>query len=310
MSKHKTILSSFLGKAYKFPADELSALIDKPDEELVEADILKVLLDKDAEKVNALRTRLFAEGAKKAEANAKKAFMEKLHTVFEIDDDGDDDGEDGVFEKIKTKLSKPGGKGGQLTDEDVKKHPLYLKAEGDYKKTLANLKKEYDDKVVGIEKGFARKEVGGKVARKASDIFLGLNPVLSPDQSKAANQASNFVNRFAAMDWEEADGEFYLIENDKRKEDQHGHAIGLTTFVKTEAEKIFDFKKAEERRGAGEHYNGNGKEKPGEKKPQPYTGKLPGTETEYLAMMNDRTIPLPDRKAIQTHWEDKVKAPA
>lgn len=304
MSKHKAILSSLLGKTLKMTSDEISELIEKSDDELNESEVLTALLEKDSKRVGDLRTRLYGEAAKKVEKNVKADFYKTLKTEFELDEDSSDED---IFTNIKTKLNTGKKSGDKLSDDDVKKHPLFLTAESTYKKALADSKKEWEDKLAQVNTQFTKKELGSKVAEKSSSIFLGLNPVLSAEQSKAKNQVSNFVSKFTSMDWEEADGEFYLIEEGKRKEDKHGHAIPLSTLVKAEAEQVFDFKKAESRKGSGDHHDPN-KKKPGEKESKEaysYTGELPGTDAAYTKMMNDRTIPLEDRKAIHNHWESK-----
>lgn len=300
--KHKAILSSLLGKTFKMTQDEIAELIEKAEDEINESEVLDSLVKRDADRVTALRTRLFAEGAKKAEANIKKTFNANLRTAFELDEETSDDD---LVETIKTKIATTKKSATTLTDDDVKKHPAYLSAEANFKKMMAESKKLFETELNTFKSSVAKKEVQSKVGAKAIALFQGLNPILSSDAAKAGKQTNNFISAFVNKEWEEADGEFYLVEDGKRKEDEHGHALSLNALVKKEAETLFDFKKAEARKGAGEHHNpGKGK---GDEKPEnhTYTGKLASSQKEYNEMMNNRAIPLKDRQAIHAAWEAK-----
>jgi len=297
MSKFKAIITGLLTVALQTVPEELAELLEKSDEnEVDEKEFLKVFREKDKERVGNLKKTAHDDGFKKAEKKVKTEVETALKEKFSVD--SDKQGEELFDEILETASKKDGGKGKPLTDDDVKKHPLYLGLENQMKGVEKKVKEEYETKIQDLQKQHSREKVVGTVSKKAMEIFEGLNPVLSGDAAKAANQKKAFAERFTSHDWEEANGEFFAIGKDgKREEDEHGHAITLSKMVKSTAETLYDFKAASDRSSPGENDKDKGKSKTA------YTGKLPKTQVEFEAMANDRTIPLADRKAIVEHWE-------
>jgi hypothetical protein len=297
MSKFKAIITGLLTTALQQVPEELAELLEKSDEnEIDEKEVLRIFREKDKERVSGLKKTAHDDGYKKAEKKIKSEVEDLLKSKFEVD--SDKQGEELIEEILETAGKKSDGKkGGEVTEDVVKKHPAYLSLESQLKKQEKSIKDQYEQKIQELQKQFSREKTGATVSNKALEIFEGLNPVLSTDAAKAANQKRTFVSRFTSMDWENVDGEFYAIgEDGKRKEDEHGHAITLTKLVKAEAEQLYDFKAASERSSPGEKDKGKDDGK------SAYAGKLPKSQAEYEKMMNDRTIPLADRAAITDHW--------
>lgn len=296
MSKHKAIITGLLTVALGTVPEELAELLEKSDEtDIDEKEFLKTFREKDKERVSNLKKTAHDDGYKKAEKKVKTEVETTLKEKFEID--SDKQGEDLFDEIIENVSKKDTGKKGQLTDDDVKKHSLYLQLEKQLKEKETSVKAEYEQKIEALQKQYSREKVVGTVSNKVLEIFESLNPVLSSDAAKAANQKKAFAERFNGYDWEEADGEFYPVKDGKRMEDDHGHAITLSGLVKSTAETLYDFKAASDRTSPGEKDKGKD-----DKSKTTYTGKLPKTQAEYEAMLNDRTLPLADRKAINDHW--------
>lgn len=292
MSKFQTLLKGLLGKAYKIPAEEIADLLEKSEEEINEQEVLTKLISYDTTRMESFRNRIYGESAKKTEAKTRKEFVDKLREKFELDAalDGDD-----LFDAIDTKVAERIPKNSSLTDDLVKAHPLYLQAETTFKKQLNETKRTYEDQISAIQREHQKAHVWSKVFDKAGNIFDGLNPILSQQQDKASTQRKVFLDRFSNYDWEEVEGNFFPVKEGKRMEDSHGHALSLESLVKSEADTMFDFKKAEERQTPP---------KPGEKQNQQpaYSGALPKTTQEYETMMQDKTLSLADKKVINNHW--------
>lgn len=293
MSKFKAILTGLLGTAFNLPADEVAELLNKTDEEIDSNEVLKTLREKDKERVSTLRKTGFDDGFKKAEKKIKTEVEAKLKTKFEIDSEKEgDDLLDEIFEAAKPKAA---GKPKDLTDDDVKRHPAYVSMENQFKKQVEDQKKTFEEQISTKEKEYQKKEVFTSVGKKALEIFEGLNPILSSDATKAANQKSDLLNKFSGFEFEMVEGKVIISKEGKVLEDEHGHKVDFEKFVKSTAEKFFDFKAAEDRSPADA--GKDDKNKPPTK--TAFTGAMPKTKEEYVTAISDPKVPLADRIAIR-----------
>lgn len=290
-----------LATAYKMPDGEIAELLEKSEEEINEKDVLKTVLKADTDRVFTLKKPSFQEGYNKAKEEVLSDFEKKIKTKFDID--SDKMGEE-LIEEIVTASSgkKEGGKSKEITDDDVKKHAVYVSMENNFKKQLADAKKDYDDKISSKDKEYQRKETFAEVSTSALTIFRGMNPILSSDAARAANQEADFVAKFKDYDFEKVEGNTIILKDGKVLEDAHGHKVDFEKFVKSTAEQYFDFKVAEDR--SSPENKDKDKDK---KKDSSYTGTQPKTKDEYLNMVNDSSIPLADRIAIRDAAPEEFK---
>src|SRR5690606_34812449 len=127
---------------------------------------------------------------------------------------------------------------------------------------------------------FSRKELFGKVSKKALNYLDEMNPVLSSDPTKAANQKNWLLKELEGLDFQESDDDFIPLKEGNRLEDGHGHGINLKQYVQNTAKTLYDFKQADDRDNPP----------PGGDNPT-HVG-IPKTEAEYAKIMTDRSIPL------------------
>ena len=295
-TKLKSVLSGLLEKAYNFQPDEIAELIDKSDEELDDSVVLASILDKDKARIGSHSKTKFDDGYKKAEKKVRSEVESKLKELFGVESDAE--GEE-LFEVIKTKSTSSGtGKQGKdFTPDEIKKHPVFLDMEKIYKSQLDKTKSEFEEKLTTREKEWNRERTFGSVSKKALEIFESLNPILSTDTSRAANQKNDFLGKFRNFEFEEVEGKVIISKDGKVLEDEHGHKVDFDKLVRTTAEQYFDFKKAEDRKPST---GGGGTPPP----PQGggYSGKLPASEKEWAQMMEDNSISLVDKRSINEHW--------
>jgi hypothetical protein len=303
---YKAIFQELCGTALNYyPAGELQKLISKSEEELSE-DESSVILEAVKShyrniitQINTTNNKALDEKFKAGQRKAAQDFEKNLKETFSVE--SDKQGAD-LIDEISEQLSKKSkGKSTDLSDDDIKKHATFLKMEKEYKKQLEDTRREHEEKISGIQAEASRKDRFAKVSTLALEKFESMNPVLSDDPKKAAKQRELVLRELQAYDYEEVDGKFIPMKEGKRVEDEFGHALELDKLVEGVTSPYFDFKVAQERKAPNGQDAGKDKTDPG--KQHSYSGKLPKTEAEYLAIQNDNNLPLKDRIFVNDWWE-------
>lgn len=266
----------------------------------VKEDALTILLNKDAERVKSLKpntdkiaTEQYSRGRKEAMEKFEKEFKEQ--TGFESEKQGIE-----LVLDYASSKAKPG----EVSDEAVKKHPVYIAAVDKLKKEkqleIQQVKDEFDK----FKKGISEKETFGKVAAKADEIFNALKPILSKDPVKAKNQKEDFIAKLKGYQYEVQEGNRIVISQDgKALEDEHGHAIQFEELVKQTAEKYYDFQVTDPNRKS----SGNGKDD--DVPPPPLKDiPVPQSKEEYAKLIGDKAIPFETRTKIKEEWQKKESA--
>jgi len=241
----KELMMNVLTKFFNKTEDELNGILfeGEGDEIKLKDDASASLLGLDEARVKRIKedagsaaTKKFDDFAKKTKRDVMSGFEKefKESTGFESDLNG--------IELVKS-WGETLGKETKITADNIKSHPEFLKIENEWKAThtqeLDGVKKEFDT----FKSGIARDNVIGKVRDMARNEFLKLNPVLSDDKTKADAQVGMFLGKFDSFDYDfQDDGSVVIKDGDKRLEDAHGNRITFGSFVKTEAEKLYDFK--------------------------------------------------------------------
>ena len=279
------VLLGYVAKTLNIANIEVAALI-KTDDGKVKEDALSTLLDKDKDRVKTLKTEAHDLGHKKANKEVMKTFENSLKEKFELE--SDKQGLELIETLLEVKAPKTDGKA-KFTDDDVKKHPLYIQAENKVKEVKDLTEKEWKAKFEEKEKEYTRGTVLSVVEKKALDLISELNPVLSSDPKRAANQKKDLIEKIIKNGFEIQDNEIILIgEEGKRLEDDHGNRIKFDDFVKDTVTSYYDLPVANPRSSAA---NGGEKkdQQPAGKK---YTGPIPKTESEFLDILYRKENPL------------------
>ena len=287
-----------LTKQYGISEEAAAELLFDISEESGELDRTKVkdgaldaLLAKDTERVKSLKGTVDKTAIyNKAYDDAKKKILpkeeKKLAEEYGIELNGQKLTEL-VAAIVDTQVA---AKSGEVNDETVKKHPLYLAIERKAREELDAATTAHEQALTDLKNGYARKETLGTVKTNARGIFMGLNPVLSEDPTKAENQVNRFLQQFESFNYQQ-DGNTWILldEEGNRLEDDHGQPITLNSKVSGLANSEFDFKKQSDKGGAG---NTN----------TPGGGGGTMTEDEYQAKMFEASTP-EERAAITAQYE-------
>jgi hypothetical protein len=259
------------------------------------------LLDLHKQKVQEQKKTNFDDGYKKANKEVKYAFEKDLKEKFDLN--SDKTGLDLVEEllTVKGKEAAPG----EVTEDVIKKHPLYLAKEKEVANVAKNVEKEWQTKLTELEKAQAKKEAFKTVSERALTAFEKLNPVLSADPEKANRQKKLIIERLEKFDFEINGDNLLILEAEgKRKEDGHGNPYKFEDLVKQTADDLgFDYKVAEERSSSGGGSNtGNTGGAPERK----FKGELPKTPDDYLKIITDSSIPLEQRLEVKEVFEKET----
>jgi len=287
-------LIAFLGKTLNIAPEQVADILYKKADDGKHTDqlnesALQSLLAADAARVQKLKgdtdtKTVFDNGYKKGQSEALTKMEKSLREKAGVE--SDKTGEDLVLE-VLSKVGKS-----QLSEDQIKLHPLYLSLESKAKAELETIKAESDKRVQEVQTGYQREKTLSAVKSKARDIFTALSPILSANPTVAANQIDEFLQKFESFGYENNGDDWVVKNGDKRLEDAHSNPISFASLVKMEAEKRFDFQKQPPAGNAGN------KNEPG----QNGNFAVPKNADEYARAIFAANTP-EERLTIQTAWE-------
>ena len=312
------LIKGLLGTVYKMPETEVAELLKtEADEPIDEEKILKIILEKDQARISKIKTDSSANPAKWNEAvgKATKDVWSKVEKSLkdEFDVDSELKGEEllsFISESAKEKM-KASGQPGTITDDDVKKHPVYVKAENDFKKKIVEKDNEMKTAVEAAEAAQSRKEFIAKMRKAALIKFKDLSDVILPtDAQKAEKQIQKLlIDELDAYEFQDDGNDSFLPlykEGDKkgnRVEDGHANAIGFDALIEKIAKSNFEFKVATDRDSPG---NGKPKEDEGKNAGKKlFTGKAPANKQEYIGLLTDTSLTTEQKLEIKADNEGK-----
>jgi hypothetical protein len=266
----KELLFYVLTKQFNKTDDEIAELIYS--DEAIKEDAGDAILNLSASKVSKLKEeqkKYFDNGYSKA----KKEIMERAEkTVKEkMGYDGHADTFEEMLDEISSKKPKP-----ELTDDQVKKHPLYLDLEGKRipKEEYDNLKMAFED----FKKAQQRDTIIKRVQEKAWEITEGKKPILSDNPSVSKTRREDFLRRFTDFDYEIIGDDILPLKDGKRIEDAQGNAKTFSVLVDELAVNCFDFSKQDPKGSPGT--------------PQPGKTFTKIDDTEYYKRLAQETDPI------------------
>lgn len=308
MADAKKLLRALLAKAYKKQETEIDQILaDTMDDDAAEAQLTNWDANRVAEIKKPVPGTTFQDGYKKAKAEVLTDLEKTIVTKYgvELDPDNPLKAEDLVDHVIATK-SKTGG--ANLTEDQVRAHPTFQKAEQDFKKTLKAKETEFTQKLAEVQTTHQKETTFSAVSKKILDNLNAMNPVLPAKPEVAQTWTNNFVNSFKEFDFEIQDGRVVVMKEGKVLQDQHGHTLEFDDLIKTRAPQYFEFKA-----NNGGANGGNGK--PGEEagagadnKGYPAGIQKPKTFEELSKIVNDQTIKNEDRQIVLQTWETEQAA--
>lgn len=190
-------------------------------------------------------------------------------------------------------------KEGAITDDVIKKHPLYLTLQEEKENAVKEAVATGETALNQFKTELSKKETFGKVSNKALEIFNALKPILPTDPNRRKAQEELFIERLQGFEYELQDDRIVISKDGKIYEDAHGGRITLDKLVKDTANKYYEFQAADPKQNAG-----NGKDG---KKAEPLNVVVPKTEEEYTKALFDTSKTVEERNAIKDAWA-KTKA--
>ena len=255
-------INTFAVKVLGMTDEEVQSLYKKTDEgEAVLVDnFADILAKKDADRIASLekgykekQTELHDKGYQKAQKEVLGKFEKQIKEKygFETDKMGVD-----LVDDLISQASQ-----GKEKPQDIKTHPDYIKLERQLqtdfvpKSKYEEITGEFDNFKQNVE----RNQVIGKVKEDARKVFRSLNPILSKDPKKAANQEAEFLSKLDTYDYQvQEDGNHVIIKNGNRLENDHKNPVIFSEFVKQRASDLYDFAEQSEKGNSGVEGGGSG----------------------------------------------------
>lgn len=248
-----------MSKAYKLDDGTIGEILNA--ENADEKSVISKILELDTQRVEKLKTSggkdgTFQDGYAKAKKEVLSDFEKQLKETFEIE--SEKTGLDLITEILTAKTSEAGKKG-QLTDDDVKKHPVYQAAEKAFKKQLTDKETEFKTKLSEVESAAKKAQTFSSVKDNALAILEGLNPIYAKNPKVATTIKNQFLNELQGFDFErQADGSWLVTKDGKVVEDGHGHSKSFEDIIKETSESYFEFQENNGGQNAGNENKDNG----------------------------------------------------
>lgn len=305
MADASKLLRALLSRVYKVEDTEIDTLLSETTTD--DAGVTD-LLERDKTRVSEISKpvpgKTFQDGYKKAKSEVLTTFETDIKNKYGIDADvtGIDLVEAVVAENSKTIDPT------KITDDVVKRHPVFQTLERDQKKLLKQKDDEWTAKYEAREKEYRQAETLGTVSSKALEILTGLNPVVSAKSEVASNIQQAFLGTLKNYEFDLQDGGKRIVILDKEGKvvtDGHGNSLEFDALVKGNAAQFYEFKANNGGNNAGngkpgnESGNGNGQN----------TGNYPAGITkptnfdELSAIVNNTSIPASDRQVVLQTWQ-------
>ena len=248
-----------MSKAYKLDDGTIGEILNA--ENADEKSVISKILELDTQRVDKLKTSggkdgTFQDGYAKAKKEVLSDFEKQLKETFETD--SEKTGLDLITEILTAKTSEAGKKG-QLTDDDVKKHPIYQAAEKAFKKQLTEKETEYKTKLSEVESAAKKAQTFSSVKDNALAILEGLNPIYAKNPKVATTIKNQFLNELQGFEFErQADGSWLVTKDGKVVEDGHGHSKSFEDIIKVTSERFFEFQENNGGQNAGNENRDSG----------------------------------------------------
>lgn len=208
-------------------------------------------------------------------------------------DIGDAQGDD-VVELIRTRIEAKGEESKAVDPKDeqaVKNSKFYRDMELSYAKKHAEILKEHEAKLTGVQSEFQRKETLRTVKGDAMSMLEELNVVLPKDPKVKANQLKLLDIYLNDHTFEREGDEWVVKDKDGNvMETPQGHAVKYNDFLKNGIADNFEFAASTAKTSAGDVTKGSKTSGAGSG-----VVKKPANPEEYAAEMQRIRLSTPDR---------------
>lgn len=290
MPELKDLFTGVLRETLNLDEEKVASLFNE--DGTVKDDAQATILQWNSDHVKTLKSTSqktsFDDGYKKAQSEVLSKFETdfKAKTGFKSDKKGIE-----LMTEYAASL-KPG----ELNDDAVKKHPIYLTLQEQSEAAIAAAKEEGETKLTQFQKELSKKDTFKTVAQKALEIFHSQKPILSKDPIKAKAQEELFIEKLQGFEYEMQGDRIVVLKDGKIYENGQGHAIPFDKLIKETSAKYYDFHVADPKASPA-----NKTPAAGEKK----TYEVPKSDDEYNKFIADTSIPVEDRMAMKESYSKK-----
>lgn len=233
---YKKILAGYLSGTLKMDDGKIAEILDG--ENLTEESVISTILGLDRTRIATVQAEAkkddlsFQDRYAKTKKEVLENLEKELKEIYNIT--SNNTGTNLIAEIVKANLDAS-GKGGEMSDDDIKKTPAYITMVGDYKKQLADKEKEHADKVTEIETNQKRASSQTKAKEKALALLETMKIVKPTNANLAAKTQENFLREIAGYDYDFAEGsdEPIVTLNGKTVDDGHGHPKGFKEIIES-----------------------------------------------------------------------------
>ncbi len=207
------------------------------------------------------------------------------------------------------KFKGKGKKADELTEDDIKKHPAYIKAEKAFKQQLVDKDTEHQTAIKAKDTEYNRKTTFAEVSERALTKFKKIGEAILPaDAEKAQKMIQRLlIDELGGYSYQvDEKGNFIVLNKDgKRAEDDHGHAVELDSLIDKIAKNNFEFKAAQNRQSPA---NGGGQQQQqpgGGQAAKKYTGKAPANQQEYLGLLTGTDLSTEEKLDVKAQYGEQ-----
>lgn len=293
---------AFLAKTLNIAPEQIAELLyQKSDDGILTSDFredsLSELLALDKQRIAELSKKgaqAHDNGYKRAQAEVSEKWETGIRAALNLPDGliGED-----LIAAAKEAFEKQKPKGKVETDEDVKKHPLFLQTEAAFKRQLEDLARQKDEEFGAYKAKQEGERLRGSAKAKAKEILLSLGPVLEQDAAIVETRIKNFLGEFDSLDFQELEnGGFLPIKDGQRLENEHGHPTEFSALAEAIAKRHFVFQKQDPKGQAG-----NKSHPYAPQQNSTWTGAMPKTSEDLWALHG--TLSVEDGEKLLAAWD-------
>lgn len=302
----KKLLRAFLVSAYKLSDGEVDSLLQES-ETNTDDTALAAILERDKTRVAELmkpKPGAFKDAYNKAKGEVLTELENQLKEKYKLESDLTG------LELIEEAIHTQSGSKSKLSDDEIKRHPIYQQLEKDLRKQLKEKDTEMETKVKELETNFQKNQTFADVSKDGLQLLEGLQPILPKSATVAATIKNKFVEELKAFDYEkQADGKWIVTKDSQVQKNAHGHTLYLDDLVKEKAGNYFEF---QQNNGGANAGNGGAedqsKNNSGQLDPKYPAGIVKPTTVESLyKIVNDTAIKAGDRQIVLRTWEAEQK---
>lgn len=235
--------------------------------------------------------------------SAKRTFAEKTENLikskFGLNDSKAERFED-LIEELEAKFK--GNNNEPKKDNDKSFMELQHKL-AELAKENESVKKSKEEEIERLKSEFEKEKVYSKIADLGINKFLSLNPILSENEQKKANQLKIAKENLLKHNWKlDGDNVILLDKDGNPAMDENFNVISFDKAVENITGSIFDFNQSTQRKAPNANDSGN---EPPNTGTLSFVKKRPENESEVLALANDPNLTLEQQKEIMQYGLDK-----